>query len=162
LLLLWIDRLNKRNQQQAGGRSGAGEQGEGGSIILEKDAPIVLVEEAPPAKVEDTPAALAEAAGLEVISQAGAGEGAGEAERDDFTVIEGIGSHISELLHNAGIHTYEQLAQSEPDRIKEILRQKNLNMVDPATWMEQAGLAAKDDWENLKNLQGRLKAGRRE
>jgi hypothetical protein len=34
-------------------------------------------------------------------------------------------------------------------------------MFDPATWPQQAGLAAQGKWEELKELQGKLSGGRK-
>jgi hypothetical protein len=36
-----------------------------------------------------------------------------------------------------------------------------LRLADPTTWPEQAGIAAKGDWEALEQLQAMLKGGRR-
>lgn len=80
---------------------------------------------------------------------------------DDLKVIEGIGPKIATLLQEAGILTFAQLAESEVDRLREILRGAGLAFADPTTWPEQARLAAAGDWEGLKALQQKLKGGRR-
>lgn len=83
-------------------------------------------------------------------------------EKDDLTVIEGIGPKIQELLHQYGIRTYKQLADAEVTRLKEILAAAGpqLAMHDPGTWPSQANLAANDQWEQLKSIQGFLKGGK--
>lgn len=81
---------------------------------------------------------------------------------DDLTKIEGIGPKISGLLQSAGIHTFQQLADTEVSRLQELLSEANLNMADPATWPQQASLAEAGDWSGLEQLQSELKAGRRE
>ena len=82
---------------------------------------------------------------------------------DDLKIVEGIGPKISSILHDAGIHTFAQLAVTEVEHIKHVLEQANPNLLrlaDPTTWSEQARLAADGQWEALKELQDRLKGGR--
>lgn len=82
--------------------------------------------------------------------------------KDDLKIVEGIGPKIEELLHKAGIYTWESLSESSPDRIKGILDQagNTYAMHDPGSWPQQAGLAAAHDWDTLKKLQDELTAGR--
>lgn len=84
-------------------------------------------------------------------------------DRDDLTVVEGIGPKIQLLLNQYGIHTYRQLAETEVDRLKEILSTAGpqLAMHDPGTWPSQANLAANDQWDTLKSVQGFLKGGKK-
>jgi predicted flap endonuclease-1-like 5' DNA nuclease len=100
------------------------------------------------ARIGDLEATLAEA-------QAAA------AEPEDLTVIEGIGPKISNLLAEAGIINYAQLAATGVDRLQEIVRAASLAMTDPTSWPEQAALAAADKWDELQTLQDELKGGRR-
>ncbi len=81
---------------------------------------------------------------------------------DDLKKIEGIGPKIEQILNDGGIRTFQQLAVSNADAIKELLLQAGprFRMHDPATWMEQADLAAKGDWTTLDTLQKALKGGR--
>lgn len=84
------------------------------------------------------------------------------AEEDDLRVIEGIGPTIAGLLRNQGIMTFRQLAATPVERLAEILAQVRLNhLADPATWPEQARLAANAEWDRLMALQRTLKGGRR-
>ncbi len=82
---------------------------------------------------------------------------------DDLTVIEGIGPKIHQLLNQFGIYTYRQLAETEVERLKEILSTAGpqLAMHDPGTWPSQANLAANDQWDTLKSVQGFLKGGKK-
>jgi predicted flap endonuclease-1-like 5' DNA nuclease len=87
---------------------------------------------------------------------------AGEIEPDDLKRIEGIGPRISQLLQDAGILTFGQLAAAEVARLREIIADAGLSaLADPATWPEQAQLAADGDWEALQTLQDELAGGRR-
>lgn len=81
---------------------------------------------------------------------------------DDLKVIEGIGPKIAELLYRAGIRTFSDLAETSPEKLKEILRQagSRYQMHDPATWPQQAELAAAGKWDELKALQDQLSGGR--
>ena len=80
---------------------------------------------------------------------------------DDLTVLEGIGPKVSSLLNAAGIATYTQLAAADPAHLTEVLRAAGLSMMDPATWPQQAALAAAGKWDDLKALTSQLKGGRR-
>jgi len=80
---------------------------------------------------------------------------------DDLTAIEGIGPKISGMLRAEGITTYAHLAATDVSRLREIMLAANLRIADPTTWPEQAALAAAGKWDELKTLQGTLKAGRR-
>ena len=82
---------------------------------------------------------------------------------DDLVIIEGIGPKIAELLNNAGITTFAQLADAKPAAIKTILDAagKRYQMHDPATWPKQAGLARDGKTAELAKLQEQLKAGRK-
>jgi hypothetical protein len=79
---------------------------------------------------------------------------------DDLTIIEGIGPKIASVLQAAGITTFNQLAAMDVGRLREILEQGGIHLVDPRTWAEQARLAAASDMDGLKALQDRLNAGR--
>ena len=81
---------------------------------------------------------------------------------DDLTKIEGLGPKASEALNEAGIETFAKLSKSTPEELKEILEKSggSFNAIDPATWPEQAELAAADKWDELKELQDKLTGGR--
>jgi len=88
---------------------------------------------------------------------------ADSSERDDLTVIEGIGPKLQLLLNQYGIFTYRQLAETDVLRLKEVLSNAGpqLAMHDPGTWPSQANLAANDQWDTLKSVQGFLKGGKK-
>ena len=79
---------------------------------------------------------------------------------DDLKIVEGIGPKVSQLLNDAGIFTFVQLAETRVERLQEIVDAAKLRMMDPASWPEQARLAANGDWDGLKKLQDDLKGGR--
>jgi predicted flap endonuclease-1-like 5' DNA nuclease len=84
-------------------------------------------------------------------------------EPDNLKRVEGIGPKISQLLQDAGIMTFAQLATTEVSRLRQILADADLTaLADPTTWPEQAKLAAEGDWTALTALQDALKGGRRE
>lgn len=80
---------------------------------------------------------------------------------DDLTILEGIGPKVSAVLATAGIYRFEQLAQTKPEKIKEILLKAGNRISDPTTWPEQARLAAAGKWKELEKLTSQLKGGRR-
>lgn len=81
---------------------------------------------------------------------------------NDLKLVEGIGPKIEELFHNAGITTWEQLANTSVDKMKEILAEagSRYQMHDPSTWAKQAELAAAGNWETLQQYQEELKGGK--
>jgi len=81
---------------------------------------------------------------------------------DDLAKIEGIGPKAAEALVAGGIKTFAQLAESTPEAIKEILEKSggHFNAMDPATWPEQARLAADGKWDELKELQDKFTGGK--
>jgi large subunit ribosomal protein L21 len=82
---------------------------------------------------------------------------------DDLVKIEGIGPKINAILAKAGIVTFQQLADTPADRLKELLAAAGSRFAshDPTTWPEQAKLAAAGDWDAFKKLTDDLVAGKR-
>jgi predicted flap endonuclease-1-like 5' DNA nuclease len=62
---------------------------------------------------------------------------------DDLVVIKGIGLKSAAVLHNAGIYTFSQLAQTPVSKLQEITLAAGLRLVDPTTWPEQAAALAR-------------------
>jgi predicted flap endonuclease-1-like 5' DNA nuclease len=133
-------------------------------VVIDTPTTEIIIEAAPPLPEEKQPEQpVAEPATEKtpppvVVAPVPAGDA-----KDDLTVIEGIGPKIQELLHQYGISTYNQLADTEVTRLKEILAEAGpqLAMHDPGTWPSQANLAANDQWEALKSIQGFLKGGKK-
>lgn len=86
-----------------------------------------------------------------------------EANPKELEIIEGIGPKIAELLIAHDIFNLAELAGTPVERLQEILAAagRRFRLADPATWPEQAGLGAAGLWDKLKDLQDRLKAGRK-
>ncbi|MCX7753958.1 MAG: helix-hairpin-helix domain-containing protein [Anaerolineales bacterium] len=80
---------------------------------------------------------------------------------DDLTTLEGIGPKVAKLLEGSGITTFQQLAQADLAKLREMLDAAGYKYMEPSGWVEQAALAAKGDWEGLKKLQETLKGGRK-
>ena len=82
--------------------------------------------------------------------------------QDDLKLVEGIGPKIEGLLNDAGINTWQELADAPEEKIQAILDEAGprYRMHDPATWSKQAKLAAEAKWEELETLQDNLKGGR--
>lgn len=81
---------------------------------------------------------------------------------DNLRRIEGIGPKTCDLLEEHDIKTFMQLAQTPVDRLRAILEEGGgrFRMADPATWPEQAQLAAEGDWDALAAMQSELVGGR--
>ena len=78
-----------------------------------------------------------------------------------LTLIEGIGPKIAELLNEAGIHSFSDLASSDAEKIKEILAAQGGLMAtrNPTTWPQQGRMAADGQWDELKKWQDELDGG---
>jgi predicted flap endonuclease-1-like 5' DNA nuclease len=61
-----------------------------------------------------------------------------EPQDDDLAIIKGIGLKSAAALKSAGVRTFAKLAQTSPERLKEILIAAGLRLPDPATWPAQA------------------------
>jgi predicted flap endonuclease-1-like 5' DNA nuclease len=83
-------------------------------------------------------------------------------ERDDLTVVEGIGPKIERLLTEAGVDTWRELARSEAWAIAALLELSGpgFRIHDPTTWPEQARLLSDGRWQAFAELTGRLQGGR--
>jgi len=82
-------------------------------------------------------------------------------EVDDLKKIEGIGPKIAEILNSNGIKTFADLASSEADKIREMLKEAGGRFAshNPETWPAQAKLAADGKWDELKKWQDELDGG---
>lgn len=123
------------------------------AAAMEKEAELIGDHEG-----EEHPEVLEEAHG---IAEQLRMEALVETEADDLTVIEGIGPKISATLNQAGIMTYAQLADAEADRLDQIINQAGLRMVSVETWSEQSELARQGRWDDLRQMQDKLKGGRK-
>ncbi len=81
--------------------------------------------------------------------------------KDDLVIIEGIGPKINELLLKAGIDTFAKLAATSEATLQQILTAAGTRfaMANPASWPQQAALAAKGDWAALRTLMDELVGG---
>ncbi|MHC1773863.1 MAG: hypothetical protein AB9834_00485 [Lentimicrobium sp.] len=81
---------------------------------------------------------------------------------DDLKIVEGIGPKIEELFHAAGIKSWNQLSVTPAEKLKSILETggDQFKLHDPATWPQQARLAAQGLWNELKELQDKLQGGK--
>jgi large subunit ribosomal protein L21 len=81
---------------------------------------------------------------------------------DDLTKIEGVGPKVKEVLGEAGISTFADLAKMEADKVAEILIAANsrYKMFNPTTWPKQAEMAAAGNWDELKKWQDELDGGK--
>lgn len=91
-----------------------------------------------------------------------ASEEVAEVRADDLTKIEGIGPKMSAALIEAGIATFDKLAASSEDDLRQAVEDAGMRLAPSiSTWAEQAQYAADGDWEGLEAFQNTLVAGRR-
>jgi nitroreductase len=82
-----------------------------------------------------------------------------DVEMDDLSAIEGIDSHIAQVLQENGIFTFEQLAETDSQALQKMLRSEGM-LADTSTWPKQARLAADKSWDTLHAFQDVLNGGR--
>ncbi len=80
-------------------------------------------------------------------------------QKSNLKLLSGIGPKIESLLQAAGLHSFADLAAAEEAQLRTILREagSRYQMHNPGSWPEQAALASKAAWEDLKHLQQQLK-----
>lgn len=127
------------------------------------------IAEEPPVKmaapvVEESPAEVVEAAPVVEEAAAPAPKKEAASAKDNLKIVEGIGPKIETLLNDAGIFTFAELSETDPEKIREILEAAGprYRIHDPATWPQQAGLAAEGKMDELKTWQDSLKGGKEE
>ncbi len=124
-----------------------------------EEAPVLVAERSAPAPeapaAKEAPKAAAKSEKITLPSGK-------KVNQDDLKLVEGIGPKIEGLLNEAGIHTWEDLANAAAEKVQAILDEAGprYRMHDPATWAKQARLAADAKWEELEALQDSLKGGR--
>ncbi|MCB0661176.1 MAG: hypothetical protein KDC24_00440 [Saprospiraceae bacterium] len=81
---------------------------------------------------------------------------------DDLKMVEGIGPKIEQLLKDAGINNWSELASTPVEKIQEVLHDAGprYQLANPSTWPKQAQLAAEGKWAELKEYQDYLQGGR--
>ena len=77
----------------------------------------------------------------------------------DFTVIEGVGPKICQLLEKAGYKDFAALSKAKVGDLRNVLENagSRYKMHDPSKWAQQARLASKDQWSKLNEFQAKLK-----
>ncbi len=80
---------------------------------------------------------------------------------DDLKIVEGIGPKIEQLLKNAGINNWTDLANASVERLQSVLDAAGdrYRIHNPSTWAEQAEMAVKGQWEKLEEYQDYLSGG---
>jgi predicted flap endonuclease-1-like 5' DNA nuclease len=82
--------------------------------------------------------------------------------QDDLKIVEGIGPVIEKLFHAAGIKTWKALSELSEEKCREIVMTggERYRIHNPATWPKQCELAYLGKWQELKDWQDKLTAGR--
>ncbi len=74
---------------------------------------------------------------------------------DDLTEIEGIGDKAQDVLYEARIRSFDDLAAADLKDLQKALKKAKLDM-NPETWSKQAQFIADDDLTGLKKYQDTL------
>ena len=78
---------------------------------------------------------------------------------DDLTRIWGIGAKYASILHENGIDSFRDLANTTIDTLREMLNQGAFRFMKEsvvATWPAQARLAEHNKWEELMRVQAKI------
>lgn len=77
---------------------------------------------------------------------------------DDLKVIKGVGPKIEQLLNEADIFTYEEMAATTVEKLREVLDGggERYFMHDPSTWPKQAEMAKEERWDELTQWQKKM------
>ena len=78
---------------------------------------------------------------------------------NDLTLISGIGPRTASLLQKLGIDTWEALAGTSVDALRQILSEAGgvYKTQDPTHWPKQASMASQSEWRKLRVYQETLK-----
>ena len=78
---------------------------------------------------------------------------------NDLTLIAGIGPRTASLLQKMGIESWEALAATPVDTLRQILGDAGgvYKSQDPTHWPKQASMAAQSEWRKLRVFQETLK-----
>ena len=82
---------------------------------------------------------------------------------NDLTVVEGIGPKIADLLQTiGGITTWWELHRTDVATLQTLLEGAGprFQIHDPSSWPRQAGMLARGEWEDFKDLAADLQGGR--
>lgn len=84
--------------------------------------------------------------------------------RDRLQALVGIDDRTVELLNQAGIRTFERLAETSMGELTRLMEAAGPRyaLANPLSWAEQAGLFLAEDWVALDELQAELKGEKRE
>lgn len=82
-----------------------------------------------------------------------------QSETDDLTRISGIDRQVVDVLNSKGIHTYQDLQETNRTQLKEYLDttgDSSLRELEPASWPHQATLCTNRNWPKLSEYQSFL------
>jgi predicted flap endonuclease-1-like 5' DNA nuclease len=81
---------------------------------------------------------------------------------DDLKAVEGIGPKIELLLKEAGIMSWNDLAEATPENLRGVLEKAGTRyrLNDPTSWPEQARLLTNAEWDKFKEYTEYLIGGR--
>ena len=161
------DDKDGKNNKDGRGRGGNNRGSNGAAksapkAAAAKSAAPVKATPATEVKAESSVAAAAPAAAAATPTTTAADTSADTTAKDDLKKVEGVGPKIEQLMNEAGIMTYAQMAAAGAGKMKEILTAAGtrFNRHDPTTWGDQAKMAAEGKWDELKKWQDEMDGGK--
>ncbi len=81
----------------------------------------------------------------------------------DFTVIEGVGPKICQILESAGYKNFAALSTAKVGDLRKVLQASGprYKVHDPSKWARQAKMAANNQWSKLNEYQAVLKEAKK-
>ncbi len=132
---IWRRLVGGSNEQQAAAEPKPHEaESEGATVepaTLEPETHRPKAEEAPPERAEDA-----------------ASEAPEDSLLDDLTAIRGIGAATQKRLNAAGIQSYAQLANADPEDVRRALNKQHQN-TKVERWISRAQELAPNDWRPI-------------
>ncbi len=98
----------------------------------------LLMQTQAPAQSESVSELMAQLDELAALVQSMTHRPPARTQQDRLTDVRGIGPVFSGIMHEAGIHTFDQLAVLTPDEINTLLNLPAWRQVDTQNWIEQA------------------------
>lgn len=156
-----VDNQEWKNDWEAQGYTSSGYNSDNCLFTLETVAPAKKAVAKKPAAKKAAAKPAAKKAAAKPAAKKVAAKKAVAVKADDLKRIEGIGPKIAGLLNDAGISTFAQLGKASPKKLADVLTAAGarFRLAKPATWQQQAKLAAAGKVDALKKLQDELKGG---
>jgi predicted flap endonuclease-1-like 5' DNA nuclease len=106
------------------------------------------------------PGKVAKVKSVEVVSPPKAPKAAAS-QPNDFTLLEGVGAKVNQILMSANIMNFSQLANTDEEVLRKILYDQKFRFLNPTILISQAKLAAAGKMAELEKMKTDLKLNKK-